>query len=64
MTKIVNIGNQDKMKAGLEEMKRGLSTWLEYNQLIAKIRRSAYDAYIKEGFTSEQALELCKSIML
>lgn len=26
---------------------------------VAKIRRVAYLAYVKEGFTAEQAMELC-----
>lgn len=32
----------------------------EYVSLNAKIQKSKYDSLIKEGFTPEQALVLCK----
>ena len=34
-------------------------TLIETAGLIAKSRRALYDAYIEEGFTKEEALELC-----
>ena len=65
MPKIVNLPAPDSMIAALEAVKRELPQFLEMTGLIAQIRKGAYDAYIKQGFTEEQALELCsKSIML
>ena len=62
--KSINLGDKDKMRAAVEEMKRSLPTWLEHAELTAKIRRASYDAHIKEGFTPAEALELCKSLLL
>lgn len=61
---VINFEDKDEMKAGLEQMKRSLPTWVEYMDVIAKIRKASYDAHIKQGFTPGQALELCKSTML
>jgi hypothetical protein len=35
---------------------------IEYLKLKAKLQKAKYDALIENGFTPEQALELCKDI--
>ena len=62
--KSINLGDKDKMRAAVEEMKRSLPTWIEHAELTAKIRRASYEAHIAQGFTPEQALELCRSMLL
>lgn len=52
--------NQDKAKAAAEKLKHDLPVYLENVKLIAQMRRAAYNEYVAAGFTSEQALELCK----
>jgi hypothetical protein len=62
-TKIVGMEfKEDKAKAALERFKRSIDVQIELQQHFAKIRRAAFEAYIAEGFSEEQALELCKSI--
>lgn len=60
--KVLNIGDKDEMIASLEKLKRNLPNIIEAMQLSAKIRRSAYLAFVAEGFTEEQALELVKGM--
>lgn len=63
MSNLIEIpSSTDETKALLEVVKRGLDSQIELVGLIAKIRRAKYDAHIAEGFTPEQALEICKSI--
>jgi hypothetical protein len=57
---IIEFPNNDELKAALETLKRDLPTFLEYQAVIAKIKRAQYDALIEAGFSPEQALELCK----
>ena len=52
----------DKMTEAVEAMKRSMDATLDYQILVAKIRRKAYLAHIDEGFTPEQALELVKKL--
>ena len=56
---LLKFDKENKVKSSLSEMKRNLPDILEYSIIIAKIRKANYDAYIKEGFTKQQALELC-----
>lgn len=46
--------------AALEALKRNLPVILEYAALQAQIKRTNYLAFLKEGFTEAQALELVK----
>lgn len=52
--------SKDELKGALEVLKRGMSDQIEGINLMAKLRKAKYDAHIKEGFTPEQALEICK----
>jgi len=58
----IDLGLKDDLKGALESLKRDLDTFTEYSAMVAKIRRASYNAHIKEGFTEEQALVLCRSL--
>lgn len=51
----------DKFKKMLEEAKRRLDDELEAQQIFAKIDRARFLAWVKEGFTEAQAMELLKA---
>lgn len=55
---------KDELRATLEELRRTLPVLSELSKEIARYRRVAYDAYIAEGFTPEQALILCQKSTL
>jgi hypothetical protein len=55
--KIVDLPKGD---SEMEKFARELPKLIQASGLIAQIRKGLYDAYIKEGFTKEEALELCK----
>ena len=42
------------------DIKATMSKWRDSCILLAEYRKIGYDAYISQGFTPEQALELCK----
>lgn len=42
-------------------MRANLPAHLEFAELAAKLTHKKYAALVKEGFTPEQALQLCKS---
>ena len=46
--------------AAVEQLKRNLSVHLEFLAINAKITRTKFTTLVAEGFTEEQALELCK----
>lgn len=48
--------------AAAEKLKRNMQEIREFNTAIAQIQREAYLAYVKQGFTAAQALELVKGI--
>lgn len=43
-------------------MRLMMDVHIEYMKLKAKLQKEKYDALVEVGFTSEQALELCKDI--
>lgn len=51
---------QDKLLADMEKSKRAVDALIGFTGHIAKLKRAQYLAYVSEGFTPEQALELCK----
>jgi hypothetical protein len=56
-------GDKNEKLAELEKLKRDLPLFLEYCAISAQIKRASYEAHIKQGFTPDQALELCKSLV-
>ena len=53
---------KDDTQAALEMLKRNLEVIGEYSKVKAKIRRQSFLAHVQQGFTEEQALELCKEL--
>lgn len=51
---------KDKDLAIMQLMRRELPAHAEKTKLFAQYKKISFDAYVKEGFTPEQALELCK----
>lgn len=54
-------GKPDTLASAVAEMRDRMPGMIEYNRIMAKVQREAYLAYVAEGFTPKQALELCKS---
>lgn len=46
----------------VKELKENMPAMLEHIILTARLTKAKYDALIKEGFTKEQAIELCKTL--
>lgn len=53
----------DAMRGCVENLKREMDSFIEYQQVVAKVRRAAYLAHVEEGFTEAQAIELVKKII-
>lgn len=60
MTKVVHISAGDPLQASVEELKRRLPLFAEHLALVAQYKRAYYLSLTREGFTKEEALELCK----
>ncbi len=58
--KQVKFGENKEFAAAIANMKRELSLMVEHACIIAEIRKASYDAHIEQGFSKEEALELCK----
>jgi hypothetical protein len=50
---------KNEVAAAGDNIRRHLDDLIENQRAIAKIRRAAFLAYVQEGFTDAQALELC-----
>ena len=50
----------DELRQALETHRRNLPLLIEYEQLQAQVTRKKFLALIDEGFTANEALELCK----
>lgn len=55
--------NQDALLASIEQLRRMLPILADLAPLTARTRRTIYQAHIDAGFTEEQALELCRSLV-
>lgn len=60
---IVMQSAKDEFKGALDAMVRNAPQLIAYNKVLAGIRRQSFLDHIKEGFTEEQALELCKKVV-
>jgi len=58
---IVDLPRQDETMAALEGLRRAMPALMQVAPIVAKIRRAHYVALIAEGFTPDQALELCQN---
>jgi len=56
---IVQLETKNEMKAGLEAFRRDLDGLTEQAKMVAHVKRAYFEALTDEGFTDEQALELC-----
>jgi len=54
----------DEIRAAVESLKRNAEAFIEMGVVMARIRRAHFSAYIAEGFTPAEALELCKKVTL
>ena len=59
----VDMPERNEIRAEIEHMKRHMDDIQEYNALQAKILRAHFEALVAEGFTPEQALDLCIEVM-
>lgn len=59
---LVAKGDPDAVSLAVSEMRDRLPGMIEYNRVMAKLQRETYLAYIDQGFTPKQALELVKDI--
>jgi hypothetical protein len=56
---------QDKVAAEFENITRVWKSMADQASQLAKTRKALFDAYVKEGFTEAQALDLIRgSLML
>ena len=60
---VVPIGAKDDLLASLEALKRTLPHMVEHAAIVAAVKRSYFDALVKEGFSEAQALEIIQSEM-
>ena len=54
----------DELKASCALLKRQAPIFMEFSKTLAEIRMASYSAHIEEGFSPEQALDLCKQLTL
>ena len=50
------------LKKSLELIKKEFPVYLEFQEYQAKLLKVKYEALMEEGFSSSQALELCKEL--
>jgi hypothetical protein len=57
---VINENSQVDIAIAVKTVRENLPAMLEMSRLQARLMREKYIALIKEGFTEEQALRLCR----
>lgn len=55
-------GKPDALAESLRSLRKNLPLLIEYQELRAQLLHAAFENFKAQGFTDEQALELCKGM--
>ena len=62
LTTMTGGGKPDELKNAIRTLRGNMPEFIEHAQLVAQIQRAKFLALLKEGFTPEQALLLCRDV--
>lgn len=54
---------KNELKAAIRTMRDNLPDMIEHMNLMAQLHKAKFDALKEQGFSDEQALELCKQVL-